>query len=101
MLYLATQFIRPAEIVPGLAGVPLVMGLAAVSAAVAAASLFLRPRNIAAARADKYMLAFWGAVTISNVASGWFGGALVAWLDFLPTVFCYFLLRAAVEQDWQ
>ena len=101
LLYLATQFIRPAEIIPGLAGVPLVIGMAALSGAAAGVSLLLRPRNIAAARADKYVLAFWGAVTISNVASGWFGGALVAWVDFLPTVFCYFLLRAAVEHDWQ
>ncbi len=103
MLYLtavidvAAIYIRPAEIVPSLATVPVMDVLTVVSLLVAIGSMFVRPRLPAPSGIDGYVLLFWLAIVLSNLSWGWSGGAYKGLLDFAPIVFCYFLIRFAVD----
>jgi putative inorganic carbon (hco3(-)) transporter len=97
LLYLACIYLRPAEIVPGWEGVPFAACLAAVSALGMAGSLVLRPRRFWNLPQDWFVLGFLVAVAASNAAWGWMSGAVDGMLTIAPAIFCYFLLRGAVE----
>jgi putative inorganic carbon (HCO3(-)) transporter len=97
LLYLAVLYIRPAEIVPTLEGVPLVDWLTIASAIIMIATLFVRPRRPTLSAMDAYIALFWVAIVVSNLAWGWLGGAYKGLLDFAPVVFFYLLVRVAID----
>jgi O-antigen ligase len=101
LVYVAAIYVRPAEIVPALVGVPIVDWLTVITLFVGAVALLLRPRRFIPTPTDLCILGFWGAIVVSNLAWGWLGGAWLGFLNFMPVVFCYFLIRIAVETPGQ
>jgi O-antigen ligase len=101
LLYIAAVYVRPAEIVPALVDVPIVDILTGVALFVGAVAFLLRPRRFVPTPTDLCVVGFWGAIVVSNLAWGWFGGAWIGFLNFMPVVFCYFLVRVAVETPRQ
>lgn len=97
LIYIAAIYIRPGEIVPSLANVPLLQYLTIVSGLAVGLSLILDPRKFWDQPHDKALLAYWGAITISNPAWGYLAGGPAAFSDFSPVVFCYFLMRLGVR----
>jgi len=97
VVYLSVIYIRPSDIVPALAGIPIVDGLTVVSMLITVATLVLRQRRPSVSAMDAWVFVFWGAIVISNAAWGWLGGALRGFLDFAPVVFFYVLVRTAVD----
>ncbi len=97
LLYVTVLYIRPSEIVPALARVPLVDILTIGSVPVVALASMMRPRRFVILPADLCVLGFWAVIVISNLAWGWFGGAWMGFLQFMPIVFCYFLVRIALH----
>lgn len=97
LIYIAAIYIRPGEIVPSLANVPLLQYLTILSGLAVGLSLILDPRKFWDQPHDKAMLAYWGAITISNPAWGYLAGGPAAFSDFSPVVFCYFLMRLGVR----
>jgi hypothetical protein len=97
VLYVAAIYIRPAEVVASLERVAVVDALTIASLAIMAVSLVLRPSRAVPAALDGYVLAFWAAIGVSNAAWGWLGGAYRGLLDFAPVVFCYLLIRLALD----
>jgi O-antigen ligase len=95
--YLSVLYIRPAEIVPSLETVPLVDWLTIASALIMVGTFFVRPRRLAVSAMDAYVLMFWVAIVVSNLAWGWFGGAYKGLIDFTPVVFFYILVRVAID----
>jgi O-antigen ligase len=97
VLYLAVLYIRPAEIVPSLETIPLVDMLTVVSFLIMVATIVLTQRRPRLSSMDAYVLLFWGAIVVSNLAWGWLGGAYRGLTDFAPVVFFYGLVRVAVD----
>lgn len=97
LIYIAAIYIRPGEIVPSLANVPLLQYLTILSGLAVGLSLILDPRKFWDQPHDKALLAYWGAITISNPAWGYLAGGPAAFSDFSPVVFCYFLMRLGVR----
>ena len=97
VVYLSVLYIRPAEIVPSLETVPLVDWLTIASTLIMVATLFVRPRKLAVSAMDGYVLLFWVAIVVSNLAWGWFGGAYMGFTQFAPVVFFYVLVRVAID----
>lgn len=95
LLYIATIYVRPAEIVPGLAGIPIVQLVALLATVVAVGSLIVTPRRFWNQPADRFLLGFWAAIVLSNLAWGWIAGASLGLSDFFTVVFSYFLVRMA------
>src|SRR5262245_61928373 len=60
-------------------------------------TIFVRPRRIAISAMDGYVLLFWLAIVVSNLAWGWFGGAYMGVIEFMPVVFFYILVRVAID----
>jgi O-antigen ligase len=101
LLYIALLYVRPAEIYQPLNRVPIVQYVSGVSALSGIVSLLLQPRNFISQPQDKYFLAFWLAITISNPAWGWLEGGWEAFVTFAPVVFCYLLIRLGVRTQPQ
>jgi len=101
ILYISAIYVRPAEILAPLDNVPVVDIVAAVAAAVGGLALLLRPRRTSVIPTDIFIVGFWLAIVLSNLVRGWFGGAWLGFLNFLPVVFCYFLVRVAVHTPGQ
>lgn len=97
VLYLSVIYIRPAEIVPGLETVPLVDWLTIASMVIMAGTMMFRPRRIRLSMMDAYVMLFWAAMVVSNLAWGWFGGAYKGVMDFMPVAFFYILVRVAID----
>jgi len=93
LLYVTVIYVRPSEIVPALANVPIVDILTAGAFPIAALARIMRPRRMVLVPMDMCVIGFWTAIVLSNLAWGWFGGAWMGFLDFMPVVFCYFLIR--------
>ena len=98
LLYVALIYIRPAEIVPSLATIPFVDILTVVAAIIGVFSLGARPRPFFNFPQDKFLIAFWAMLVISSLKI-WLWLAYTAWLAFMPVVFLYFLLRAAITSQ--
>jgi O-antigen ligase len=97
LLYIAALYVRPGEIVPALADIPLIKYLSAGSGLAAILSLVLDPRKFWDQPHDKSILLYWMAITISNPAWGFFAGGPAAFTDFFPVIFCYFLIRLGIQ----
>jgi O-antigen ligase len=101
LIYLAALYIRPAEIVPALANVPVMDYVAAAAALTAAVSLVTNPRKFWDEPHDKFFLAYCLTIIVSNPASGWIGGGPAALINFSPAIVCYFLIRLGVRTPEQ
>ena len=101
LLYLIGVYVRPGEIIPGWEGFPFMGILAGVSAVCVLGSLVVRPRRFWNLPHDWFVLGFFLAIIVSNAAWGWFFGAYDSMLTMAPAIFCYFLLRSAVESPRQ
>jgi O-antigen ligase len=97
LLYVTAVYIRPTEIIPSLGTVPVVDILASLALFLGVIGLLLRPRRFVLTPTDICVVGFWASIVLSNLAWGWFGGAWTGFLEFLPVVFCYFLVRIALE----
>ncbi len=97
VIYLSVLYIRPAEIVPSLETVPLVDWLTIVSTLIMVGTIFVRPRRLSVSPMDGWVLLFWVAIVVSNLAWGWFGGAYMGFTEFAPVVFFYLLVRVAID----
>jgi O-antigen ligase len=93
LVYIAALYVRPGEIIPSIAEVPIIKYLSVGAGAAAALSLLLNPRKFWDRPHDKAMLGYWTVISISNPAWGYFAGGPAAFSDFSPVVFCYFLVR--------
>lgn len=96
LLYLGLIYIRPAEIVASWATFPFVDVLSVIAAVVAVISLALKPRPIFNLPHDKFLLAFWTIIPIASFKV-WLWLVYFSWVSFMPSVFCYFLVRAGVR----
>ena len=101
LLFLICVYVRPGDIIPGWEGFPFVQILAGISAVAVIASVIVRPRRFCDLPHDGVVIGFFLAIVVSNAAWGWFFGAYQAMLTMAPAIFCYFLLRSAVESPKQ
>lgn len=101
LLYVALIYIRPGEIFPQLAGLPILALVAGAAVVSAAASLLSEPRPFADLPNDWCYLGFIAAAVLSLPANGWFGGAAVAFAKLQPLVVLYLLIRIAVRSERQ
>ena len=62
LLYVAAIYVRPVEVTPALAGIPVVDILTGLTVAVAAMALLLRPRPVTIAPTDLCMLGLWATI---------------------------------------
>jgi hypothetical protein len=99
--YLALIYIRPGEILPALAGLPIVMIYSLIALAVVVVTQLHRPWTLFDIPHDWALLCLSVAVVVSNLAWGWFDGAYRAAITFLPAIFTYFLIRLAVTTPGQ
>src|SRR5712671_368873 len=100
LLYIVLIYVRPAEIVASWATIPFVEILSVVAGVLAAFSLAAKPRKFANLPQDKLLLVFWAIIAVSNLLY-WVFAAFDSWLAFLPSVFCYFLIRASIQREAQ
>src|SRR3954470_4277596 len=98
-LYIATIYVRPGEIVSGLVGAPIVQIVAVAAALVALASVFVDPRRFYNRPTDRFLLGFWAAIVLSNLAWGWLSGASRGFSDFFTVAFSYFLVRLGATSE--
>jgi O-antigen ligase len=101
LLYVICVYVRPAEVVPGWEQVPVAEIVAVVATLCVIGSLVLRPRRFWNLPQDWFVAGFLIAIGLSNAAWGWMSGALAATLTMAPAIFCYFLIRSAVESRRQ
>jgi O-antigen ligase len=100
LLYITVIYIRPAEIFPSWATFPFVDVLSVITAIIAVFSVGAKPRALLNVPHDKLILAFWALITLSGVTV-WFWLMYEGWLQFMPVIFCYFLIRLAVQTKRQ
>ena len=93
VLYIATIYLRPGELIPALNGIPILDTLAALALLLGLGSLVVRPRKFWNQPHDLYFLGFYAILVLSNPLNGYFAGFVLALLYFAPVAFCYFLLR--------
>jgi O-Antigen ligase len=101
LLYVTVIYVRPSEIFASLATVPIVDILTIVSLPIAGLATMLRSRRFVVMPIDLCVLGFWLAIVLSNASWGWFGGAWRGFLDFMPVVFCYILVRISLATPRQ
>ncbi len=101
LLYVAMIYIRPGEIVPGLAGVPLLPAVVGAAVVAAVAAMLTAPRRFAELPNDWCYLGFIAAGVLSLPANGWFGGGYVAFMQLLPLLVLYLLVRISVQSERQ
>ena len=99
LLYLIVIYIRPGEIFPSLAQMPILDYLSMGALAAAALSLFMNRRRFWDQPHDWFFLVFTGLILISKPVWGWMGGLLDSLTRFGPVVFFYFLIRLGVQSD--
>ena len=100
LLYITLVYIRPAEIVPEWGLIPFVDILTVITAIIAVFSIAAKPRSFLNLPLDKLLLVFWGLIFVCTIKV-WLSGAIDAWLAFMPTVVCYFLIRAGITSQKQ
>ena len=97
--YVAAIYVRPAEIFPTWAGVPVVEILSALTFAVAGFSYLATPRKFWDLPHDRFVVGVWAAIVASDLVSGWYGGAFRGFVYFSKIAFFYFLIRFAVRNQ--
>jgi len=92
--YLAFLYIRPQDFVPALQGMPLMLLLGGGTAALVVLHRAVRQRALVFARVPQhaFVLWFYAAIVVSQIAQMHLHGAFEASLEFVPTVVMYFLV---------
>lgn len=92
--YLAFLYIRPQDFVPALQGMPIMLMLGGATAALVFLHRAVRQRSLVFARVPQHLFVLWfyAAIVVSQVAGMRLHGALEASLEFVPTVVMYFLI---------
>jgi len=100
--YLAFLYIRPQDFVPALQGMPIMLLLGGGTAALVVLHRAVRHRKLVFARVPQsaFVLWFYAAIVVSQVAGMRLHGALEASLEFVPTVVMYFLIVELVD-SWK
>ena len=98
LVYLGLVYLRPTELVTALAEVPVVVIASVATAPFLAWGLLQHPRRLIELPQDRFVLGYWFAIMVSNLAWGWFGGALLGFTTFGQVVFQYVLLRTAIRR---
>ena len=98
LLYVSAIYIRPGELVAPGAAIPFLEILSFIALVVAMLAYLREPRPWIWVPHDGFILGFWLAIVVSNLASGWFGGALKGFVEFFKIAFYYFLMRFAVRE---
>lgn len=98
LLYVTLIYIRPSEINPDLAAIPLVDILTLLAGVILIFSLAAKPRKFADLPQDKLLLVFWALLPIATLKV-WLWGAYTSFMSFTPVIVCYFLIRAAVTSE--
>jgi O-antigen ligase len=101
LLFVTALYIRPAEIVPALQFVPLVDILTVISLVIGSFTVLTRQEGTKVMPADFFVAGFYVAVVMSNLAWGWFGGAMMGFINLQPTIFCYYLARVTLVNSSQ
>jgi putative inorganic carbon (HCO3(-)) transporter len=101
LAYVIIVYVRPGELVPEWAGLPIALVAGLVAAVGAALSVVLKPRPVAESPIDWCFLGFLVASVVSNPGNGWFGGGSLAFFDLLPLACFYFLIRVTVRTSRQ
>jgi hypothetical protein len=92
--YLILLYIRPQDFVPALAGMPIMLMLGAGTALLVFLHRAVRHRMLVFARVPQHLFVLWfyAAIVLSQIAGMRLHGALEASLEFVPTVILYFLV---------
>ncbi len=92
--YLAFLYIRPQDFVPALQGMPIMLLLGGGTAALVVLHRAVRQRSLVFARVPQhaFVLWFYAAIVVSQIARMRLRGAFEASLEFVPTVVMYFLI---------
>lgn len=96
--YVALVFFRPSEVIPGWGAARLVLGAAVIMAPLLILAWWRQAALPIDQPHDRWLLGYWLAIGVSNVASGWLSGAVLGLEQFAPIVFLYVLLRTAVTR---
>ena len=97
LLYLSVVYIRPGEIVPAWAHLRIAATVLAAAGVAAVASLIYRPRRVANLPIDLSFFGFVLASILSSAASGPSDAAYQAFLDLVPLIGFYVVIRIAVQ----
>ncbi|HKW14758.1 MAG TPA: O-antigen ligase family protein, partial [Candidatus Krumholzibacteria bacterium] len=100
--YLAFLYIRPQDFVPALEGMPIMLMLGVGTAALVILHRAVRHRRLVVARVPQslFVLWFYAAIVVSQLAGLHLHGAFAASLEFVPTVVMYFLIVELVD-SWK
>jgi O-antigen ligase len=101
LCYVALVFLRLSEVIPGWGGMRLVLGASILVAPLIGIAWWRRSALPIDLPHDRWLLAYWLAIGVSNIASGWLGGALLGVEQFAHVAFLYFLLRTAITTPTQ
>jgi putative inorganic carbon (hco3(-)) transporter len=101
LIYVVIVYVRPGEIVPEWAGLPIAQVAGGVAAAIAGLSVFLKPRPVAESPVDWCFLGFCLVAIVSNPSHGWFGAGYLTAIELLPLACFYFLIRVTIENRRQ
>lgn len=97
--YLAFLYIRPMDFVPAMEGMPIMLLLGVGTAALVVLHQAVRHRRLVFARVPQslFVLLFYAAIVLSQLARMRLSGAFEASLEFIPTVVMYFLIVELVN----
>jgi putative inorganic carbon (HCO3(-)) transporter len=101
LCYVALVFVRPSEVLAGWGEARLVLGASVLAAPLLVVAWWRRSALPIELPHDRWLLGFWLAIGVSNVATGWLAGAALGVAQFAPVVFLYVLLRTAVTTPEQ
>jgi O-antigen ligase len=101
IIYLALIYVRPTELVPGWDEVPLVATASALAAPLLGWAVMEGRGRLTHLPQDRLVWGLWFAIVISNLATGFIGGAINSVSAFAQVVFQYFLIRTAVRTPEQ
>src|ERR1041385_8550863 len=91
LAYLVLTILSPADLFPSLNGSRILLWIALAAVAGSVANVLRRGIMLAEA-SSVLVLGMLGAVCMSRIAQGWFGGAVLALESFLPTAIIFFLV---------
>jgi len=95
IVYIVVTIISPEQFGPDWTAYHALVYLAVVTALFSVPNVFSRS-SLKSSIQTYLLLAFIGAVGLSQIANHWLGGALKAWLTFLPSAAVYFFIVANV-----
>ena len=95
-MYVALVYLRPTELVAGWQDLPVVLLASLATAPLLASELLRRPRLLVELPHDRFLLGYWAAIIVSDLAWGWREEAVLGAEAFAPIAYLYFLLRASL-----